>query len=69
VSLERSNIVMLLRLSGVVKKVKTPLKMFLKMVTHSHLRWYTCGVGTFGKGLKKWLMDMVCGGSWNEILL
>jgi hypothetical protein len=38
---------MLLRLSGVVKKVKTPLKMFLKMVTHSHLRWYTCGVGTF----------------------
>jgi hypothetical protein len=27
------------------------------------------GVGTFAKGLKIWLMDLVCGGSWLAILL
>jgi hypothetical protein len=33
--------------------------MFVKMLTHSHLRWYTYGVGTFAKGL----MVLVYGGS------
>jgi hypothetical protein len=42
--------------------------MFVKMLTHSHIRWYTCGVGAFAKGLKKWLMAMVCVGSWIAIL-
>jgi hypothetical protein len=43
--------------------------MFVKMLTHSHLRWYTYGVDTFAKGLKIWLMVLVCGGSWLEIQL
>jgi hypothetical protein len=43
--------------------------MFVRMLTHSHLRWYTCGVGTFAKGLQNWLINVVCGGSWIAILL
>jgi hypothetical protein len=69
VPLEQSNIVMLLGSSGVVKSVKIPLKMFVKMLTHSRLRWCTYGVGTFAKGLRNWLMILVCGGSWLAILL
>jgi hypothetical protein len=36
---------------------------FVKMLTHSHIRCYTCGVSTLAKGLKKWLMVVICGGS------
>ena len=41
VPLERSNIVMLLGSSGVVRSNENPLKMFVKMLTHIHIVVYT----------------------------
>ena len=63
--LERSNIVMLLGLSGVVRSSENPLKMIVKILTHMHMVlftwccWHICkgeGVGVdvdqFGGGKK-----------------
>ena len=41
VPLERSNIVMLLGSSGVVRSSENPLKMIVKMLTHMHIVVYT----------------------------
>ena len=40
-TLERSNIVMLLGSSGVVRSSENPLKMIVKMLTHMHIVLFT----------------------------
>ena len=51
--LERSNIAMLLGLSGVVRSSKNALKMIVKMLTHMHMALFTwcCWHICKGKGV------------------
>jgi hypothetical protein len=60
---------MLLGSSGVVKRVKSPLKNVCENANSLTLKVVHFWVGTFAKGLKIWLMVLVYGGSWLEIMI
>jgi hypothetical protein len=53
VPLKRSNFAYVLGSSGVVKRVITPWKMFVKMIKHVHKLAKHLGVSIFAKGLMK----------------